>query len=78
MLGARLGNPQHTCSVSALVYFVTMKFVRLTAYAMQLLTISEARNPGVPAAMICALAKAPGSSSAVAGSSSSTEKLRCR
>lgn len=36
-----------TCSVRALVYLVTMKFVRLTAYAMQLLTSSVQKNAGL-------------------------------
>jgi hypothetical protein len=35
-----------TCSVSALVYLVTRKLVRLTKYAMQLLISSDHMKPG--------------------------------
>jgi hypothetical protein len=65
-----------TCSVSALVYFVTMKLVRLTAYAMQLLTSSHQKKLPLAATSARVLPNAVGSSSAVAGSSSSTLKLR--
>ena len=63
---------QPTCKVRALVYLVTKKLVRLTAYASMLFPSSHQKKPGFFSIMLRAMLNDFGSSSVVAGNSSST------